>query len=59
MTLRCPDCDSTYFHVKEDADGIQRIYCFKTKSCGWNAELNPPVPLSTKKRGTAKQKGPE
>jgi hypothetical protein len=50
MSMHCPDCDSTLFHINEDAQGKQFLHCHRTKSCGWSVQLKPPVPLSSRKK---------
>jgi hypothetical protein len=39
--MKCPDCKSTLFHVREDANGKQYLCCYKGKKCGWREEIKP------------------
>jgi hypothetical protein len=43
MSLRCPKCQSTLFHVKEDKHGKQQLCCYRSRKCGWRAEIKPPI----------------
>jgi len=38
MVFKCPECNSTLFHV----DKVGEIYilkCYRTKKCGWQKKL--------------------
>jgi uncharacterized protein with PIN domain len=43
VPMRCPDCNATLFHVKEEANGRQYLYCYRSKKCGWHVEIKPAV----------------
>jgi DNA-directed RNA polymerase subunit M/transcription elongation factor TFIIS len=48
MNLRCPKCGSTLFHVQDGSSG-QILTCFQSQKCGWSAEINPPLPVVSRK----------
>jgi DNA-directed RNA polymerase subunit M/transcription elongation factor TFIIS len=47
MNMHCPNCGSTLFHVKENANG-QYLCCYKGSKCGWSVPIKPPVPVTDK-----------
>ena len=47
MNMRCPDCDSTLFHVKKDSHGNQHLCCYRGLECGWSVKIELPVAFTS------------
>jgi hypothetical protein len=46
---KCPDCQSQFFHIREDADGNQYLCCYRVYRCGWRVKIQSPVDFVSEK----------